>query len=97
MRVTLDGADGWASGWTANGHHAGVRLNFQQGWSGMMKWAAIINSALVGSFQEEDGVKNELAKFLPVSGGHLPHAVDHDTDARQRCIPQLQLDQTLAS
>lgn len=35
-RATLDGPDGWASGWILNGHQPGVRIRHQQDGGGVM-------------------------------------------------------------
>jgi transposase len=57
MRGTLDGPDGWARGWVQRGTEAPVRIRRQQGGGGVMIWAGIINSELVGPFRVKDGVK----------------------------------------
>ena len=64
MRVSLDGADGWARGWITNGHRAPLPVRHQQGGGGVLVlywqvlvWAAIIKDELVGPFQVEDGLK----------------------------------------
>ena len=56
-RATLDGPDGWASGWIRDGHSAPTRKRRQQGGGGVMFWAAIIKDELVGPFRVENGVK----------------------------------------
>ena len=56
-RATLDGPDGWVSGWIGNGHTAPTRLRRQQGGGGVMFWAAIVDDKLVGPFRVQDGVK----------------------------------------
>ncbi len=47
-RVTLDGPDGWRSGWLVDGHHVPTRLRRQQGGGGVMFWAGIMGRELVG-------------------------------------------------
>ena len=56
-RATLDGPDGWASGWVRDGHSAPTRKRRQQGGGGVMFWAGIVNDELVGPFKVENGVK----------------------------------------
>ena len=56
-RATLDGPDGWAKGWVAQGRVASVRLKRQQSGGGVMFWAAIVNDNLIGPFRVADGVK----------------------------------------
>ena len=56
-RATLDGPDGWASGWILNGLKTPTRKRRQQGGGGVMFWAAIVNDELVGPFKVEKGVK----------------------------------------
>ena len=56
-RATLDGPDGWSSGWIRNGHSAPTRKRRQQGGGGVMFWAAIIKDELVGPFRVATGVK----------------------------------------
>ncbi|CAI9583104.1 unnamed protein product, partial [Staurois parvus] len=36
--ATLDGPDGWSSGWLVDGHPVSTRLRRQQGGSGVMFW-----------------------------------------------------------
>lgn len=56
-RATLDGPDGWSSGWLRHGCTAPERLRRQQGGGGVMFWAGIIGKELVGPFKIPDGVK----------------------------------------
>ena len=57
MRVTLDGAGGWACCWIGNGHRAPLRLRCQQGGGGVLVWAGILKDELVGPFRVEDGLQ----------------------------------------
>ena len=56
-RATLDGPDGWASGWVHKDAEKPTRLRRQQGGGGIMFWAGIIDDTLVGPFMVEEGVK----------------------------------------
>ena len=53
---TLDGPDGWISGWLLNGTTAQGKMRRQQGGGGVMIWAGIINNQIVGPFCVPDGV-----------------------------------------
>ncbi|CAI9590859.1 unnamed protein product [Staurois parvus] len=46
--ATLDGPDGWGSGWLVDGHPIPTRLRRQQGGGGVMFWARIMGTELVG-------------------------------------------------
>ena len=63
MQATLDGPDGWSCGWVAHGRAAPTRFKRQQGGDGVMIWAGIIGSELVGPFKVEDGVKIDSAGY----------------------------------
>ena len=56
-RVTLDGPDGWAKGWILHDQTAPTRLRRQQGGGGIMIWAGIVDSEIIGPFKVDDGVK----------------------------------------
>ena len=56
-RATLDGPDGWASGWILHGNKPQMRYKRQQGGGGVMFWAAIMNNELIGPFKIKKGVK----------------------------------------
>ena len=43
-RVTLDGPDGWTSGWLLHQQQPQVRVARQQGGGGVLIWAGIIGS-----------------------------------------------------
>ncbi len=61
-RATLDGPDGWSSGWLVDGHHVPTRMRRQQGGGGVMFWAGIMGRELVGPFRVPEGVKMTSAK-----------------------------------
>lgn len=56
-RATLDGPDGWASGWVLHQHEVKTRSRRQQGGGGVMIWAGIIGDQVLGPFMVEKGVK----------------------------------------
>lgn len=56
-RATLDGPDGWAKGWVVDGQSTTTRISRQQGGGGVMFWAGIMGSSLLGPFRVDDGVK----------------------------------------
>lgn len=72
MRVTLDGPNGWPYGWVADRHHTPIRLKRQQGGGGIIIWAGINNSELVGPIRMEDGLKMNPRNYCKFLGGHLP-------------------------
>lgn len=68
MRATLDGPDGWARGWIAEGTDAPPRLRRQQGGGGVMIWAGIIKNELIGPFRVAEGVKMDSANYCKFLG-----------------------------
>ncbi|KAL6485155.1 hypothetical protein MHYP_G00072000 [Metynnis hypsauchen] len=54
-RATLDGPDGWSTGWFADGHHVATRLRCQQG---VVFGAGIMGRELVGPFRIPEGACN---------------------------------------
>ena len=56
-RATLDGPDGFSRGWVLNKLDIPDRLRRQQGRGGVMFWAAILGSKLLGPFNVRDSVK----------------------------------------
>ena len=56
-RVTLDGPDGWSRGWILPGKQPETMMRRQQGGGGIMIWAGIVGSSLVGPFMIPEGVK----------------------------------------
>ena len=69
--ATLDGPDGWSSGWLVDGHHVPTRLRRQQGGGGVMFWAGIMGSELVGPFKVPEGVKMTSAKYVEFLTDHF--------------------------
>ena len=63
-RATLDGPDGFGRGWLADGAVRPSRFRRQQGGGGVMFWAGIVQSTLVGPFFVEDGVKLKSANYV---------------------------------
>ncbi|CAI9583058.1 unnamed protein product [Staurois parvus] len=63
-RATLDGPDGWSSGWLVDGHSVPTRLRRQQSGGGVMFWAGIMGTELVGPFRVPEGVKMTSAKYV---------------------------------
>ena len=56
-RATLDGPDGFSRGWVLNKLNIPVRLRRQEGREGVMFWAAILGSKLIGPFKLPDSKK----------------------------------------
>ena len=56
-RATLDGPDGWATGWVKSGEPTKTRFKRQQGGGGVMFWAGIIEDQMVGPVRVPEGVK----------------------------------------
>ena len=55
--ATLDGPDGWSSGWLVDGHRVLTRLQCQQGGGGVMFWVGIMGSELESPFMVPESVK----------------------------------------
>lgn len=70
-RATLDGPDGWSSGWLVDGHHVPIRLRRQQGGGGVMFWAGIMGRELVGPFRVPKGVKMTSANYIEFLTDHF--------------------------
>lgn len=62
-RATLDGPDGWASGWVLNKQNVGTRYRRQQGGGGVMFWAGIIGDQVVGPYKVEKGIKLDSVNY----------------------------------
>ena len=56
-RATLDGPDGWSSGWLLHGCQPEVGIRRQQCGGGVMFWAEIKGDSIIGPFKVELGVK----------------------------------------
>ena len=56
-RATLDGPDGFSTGWVRFNHDAPSRVRRQQGGGGIMFWAGIVYNQIVGPFKVAEGVK----------------------------------------
>ena len=63
-RATLDGPDGFSRGWVLNKLDISVRLRRQQGGGGVMFWAAILGSKLIGPSNIEPHTIQNLAKSM---------------------------------
>jgi len=71
--VTLNGPNRWARGWMLKGCELWTRVKRQNNGGGLMIWAGIVGSTLIGPFRIPQGVKiNRLVycqlledKFLP--------------------------------
>ncbi len=70
-RATLDGPDGWSSGWLVDGHHFPTRLRRQQGGGGVMFWAGIMGRELVGPFRVTEDAKMTSAKYIEFLTDHF--------------------------
>ena len=70
-RATLDGPDGWSSGWLVNGHRVPTRLRRQQGGGGVMFWAGVMGRELLGPFRCPDGVKMTSEKYVEFLTAHF--------------------------
>ena len=62
-RATLDGPDGWMSGWLLNGTTPQSKIRRQQGGGGVMIWAGIINTV-------EPLIADTSFKRTPLLSGH---------------------------
>ena len=63
-RATLDGQDGWMSGWLFNGTKPQSKIRRQQGGGGVMIWAGIINNQIVSPFRVPDGVTMSAKSYV---------------------------------
>ena len=69
-RATLDGPDGWAKGWLIKGNSLRLRFRRQQG-GGVMIWAGIIGSEIVGPFLVPDCVKMNFVNYCKFMEANL--------------------------
>lgn len=70
-RATLDGPDGWSSGWVLNGTKPPSRIRRQQGGGGVMFWGGLVGSEVIGPFRVPDGVKMNAASYIDFLKAHL--------------------------
>ena len=70
-RATLDGPDGWSSGWILHGRQPGVRIRRQQCWGGVMFWAGINEDTIIGPFKVEAGVKIDSESYCELLNKYL--------------------------
>ena len=56
-QATLDGPDGWMSGWLLDGATPHSKIRRQQGGGGVIIWAGMINNQIVSPFRKPDVVK----------------------------------------
>lgn len=56
-RASLDGPDGWASGWVLLNSQTPTRIRRQQGGGGVMFWAGMIDNEIIGPFRFNHGTK----------------------------------------
>lgn len=55
--ATVYGPNGWSCGWLVGGPHHPTRLQHQQGCGGVLFWAGIMGSELVGPLKVPESVK----------------------------------------
>ena len=70
-RATLDGPDGWASGWVLHDRPQQTRIKRQQGGGGVMFWAGIVGDTLIGPFEVADGVKLNAERYCQLLDANL--------------------------
>ena len=70
-RATLDGPDGWSRGWLRQGVPLPLRMRRQQGGGGVMIWAGILGSTLIGAFRVPDGVKINSESYIAFLREHF--------------------------
>jgi transposase len=70
-RATLDGPDGWSSGWILHGRQPEVRMRRQQGGGGVMFWAGIKGGSIIGPFKVEQGVKINSESYCELLNKYL--------------------------
>lgn len=83
-RATLDGPDGWASGWVLKQQKTPTRYRRQQGGGGLMIWAGIINDEVVGPIQVPDGVKLDSESYCELLEEGFFTWLDKQSSARKR-------------
>lgn len=70
-RATLDGPDGWASGWVLRNQPPIPRYMRQQGGGGIMIWAGIVGDKVIGPVRVKDGVKMNAESYCEMLQNHL--------------------------
>ena len=80
-RATLDGPDGWAKGWLLKGNSPRLRFRRQQGGGGVMIWAGIIGSEIVGPFLVPDCVKMNSVNYCKFLEANLLPWLNSQNDA----------------
>ena len=70
-RASLDGPDAFGRGWLVDGGIRPRSFKRQQGGGGIMVWAGIINSGLVGPFFVEEGVKMNSKNYVEFLQAHF--------------------------
>ena len=85
-RATLDGPNGWTKGWLLKGFNPRLRYKRQQVGGGVMVWAGIFGSDIVGPFLVPGGVnycsirEDNFLPWLSSQNDHIKHIliVQHD-------------------
>ena len=86
-RATLDGPDGFARGWVLNGLDVPAYLRRQQGGGGVMFWAGLIGTELIGPFRVPDGVKMNSEGYTSFLHRHfVPWYLLLNQQSRERLI-----------
>ena len=83
-RATLDGPDGWCKGWLLKGARPRLRYRRQQGGGGVMIWAGIIGSNIVGPFLVPEGVKMNSVNYCSFLEENLLPWLNSQDGATQR-------------
>ena len=88
-RATLDGPDGWSSGWVLNGRPVGSRIRRQQGDGGVMFWAGIKDQDIIGPFRVPQGVKIDSKGYCQLlTDFFLPYLEDQTLLERKSLVSQ---------
>lgn len=85
-RFTLDGPDGWARGWVCKQRDSRQFVKRQQGGGGIMIWAGIVGSELVGPFKVEDGVKMNSKSYCDFLEQNLFEWLDNQPLAKHKSL-----------
>ena len=88
-RVSLDGPDGWDSGWVVHQQEAQTRIHRQQGGGGVMIWCGIIDDKLIGPVQVQEGVKIDSKAYCNIlEQGLLPWLDQQSEEDKESVIFQ---------